>query len=64
MIDSTSQPEQMLTYNVGQDLYSASVKDMQAWITLLKHDIVRLEAEIVKKQGERQAAESIFKKPE
>ena len=50
-------------YNIGQDLYTASVKEMKSWITLLRHDISRLELEIEKKQQERTAAESIFNKP-
>ncbi len=51
-------------YSPGQDLYAASVTDMQGWIRLLQQDIQRLEAEIKKKQGERAAADSIFRKPE
>jgi len=50
-------------YIIGQDLYAASVQDMRHWAELLRRDIVRLEAEIEKKQNERAAADSLFKKP-
>jgi len=36
---------------------------MQVWVELLRRDIIRLEAEVEKKQRERAAADSIFKKP-
>jgi uncharacterized small protein (DUF1192 family) len=51
-------------YRVGQDLYAASVEDMRAWAEALRREIIRLDAEIEKKQRERAAADSIFKKPD
>ncbi|MEP6342213.1 MAG: DUF1192 family protein [Maricaulaceae bacterium] len=48
-------------YTVGQDLYAASVNDMRLWVEALHHDIVRIEAEIEKKQQERLQADKIFK---
>jgi len=64
MIDSHSDKSapQDGDYKVGQDLYSASVDDMQGWTVVLRREILRLEAEIEKKQQERAAADSIFKK--
>lgn len=50
-------------YKIGQDLYDASVKDMQDWSARLRQEIIRLDLEIKKKQTERAAADSIFKNP-
>lgn len=65
MIDSSSDSDKISVppYEVGQDLYAASVEEMQAWTILLTHDIDRLKTAIEKKQKERAAAESIFNKP-
>jgi len=65
MIDSSSDSDKISVppYEVGQDLYAASVEEMQAWTVLLTHDIDRLKTAIEKKQKERAAAESIFNKP-
>ena len=65
MIDSSSDSDKISVppYEVGQDLYAASVEEMQAWTVLLTHDIDRLKIAIEKKQKERAAAESIFNKP-
>ena len=51
------------TYIIGQELYTASVDEMRAWIELLAVETTRLNAEIAKKQSDRQEAESIFNKP-
>lgn len=66
MIDSniSSDTDEGGDYVIGQDLYAASLQDMRIWAARLRRDILRLEAEIEKKQNERAAADSLFKKPE
>ena len=63
MFDSDEQPQNnaQTKYSVGQDLYAASIEDMQAWVEALRLDITRLEAEIEKKRQERRQADEIFK---
>lgn len=61
MFDSDEQSQNKTRYTVGQDLYAASIEDMQLWIEALRLDIARIEAEIVKKQKERAEADAIFK---
>lgn len=64
MIDSSENSDKISIppYDVGQDLYAASIEEMQAWTLLLTRDIDRLAMAIEKKQKERAAAESIFNK--
>ena len=59
--DEPSQDKSKSKYSVGQDLYAASIDDMRVWIEDLRQDIVRIEAEIEKKQRERLQADAIFK---
>lgn len=46
----------------GEDLYGLSVSELDERITLYQDEIVRLEAERVKKQAEADAAHAIFGK--
>ena len=46
----------------GEDLYGLSVSELNDRITLYQSEIVRLEAERVKKQAESDAAHAIFGK--
>ena len=59
--DVEQQDKAVKDYTVGQDLYAASVSDMNLWVEALRRDIVRIEAEIEKKQQERLQADKIFK---
>ena len=63
MFDSDEQLQNstQVKYSVGQDLYAASIEDMQAWVEALRLDMARLEAEIEKKRQERLQADKIFK---
>jgi len=48
----------------GEDLYGLSVSELDERIAIYKSEIIRLEAERVKKQAESEAAHAIFdKKP-
>ena len=49
---------------IGDDLYGVSVEELNERIILLREEIVRIEAELTKKQSELSAAEAFFKKPE
>lgn len=44
----------------GEDLYGLSVSELDARIAVYREEIVRLEAERVKKQAEADAAHAIF----
>lgn len=59
--DVEQQNKALKDYTVGQDLYAASVNDMHLWVEALRRDIVRIEAEIEKKQQDRLQADKIFK---
>ena len=48
----------------GEDLYGLSVSELDERIAIYRSEIIRLEAERVKKQAETDAAHAIFgKKP-
>ncbi len=49
-------------FALGEDLYGVSVDELKERITLLKAEIVRIEAELTKKQSDLSAAEQFFKK--
>jgi len=44
----------------GEDLYGLSVSELDARIAVYREEIVRLEAERLKKQAEADAAHAIF----
>lgn len=46
----------------GEDLYGLSVSELDSRISLYQAEIIRLEAERVKKQAESDAAHAIFGK--
>ena len=46
---------------IGEDLYGISVAELEERIRILKLEIVRIENELGKKQGEMNAAHDIFK---
>jgi uncharacterized small protein (DUF1192 family) len=49
-------------HEIGQDLSLLSADELKARIALLKSEIERLEADFVKKNASRSAAESLFRK--
>ena len=60
--DDDDRPKKKITHEVGQDLTLLSVAELGERIALLREEIARLEADIVKKQSSRSAADHFFKK--
>jgi uncharacterized small protein (DUF1192 family) len=54
-------PKKKLAHELGQDLSLLSVGDLAERISLLKAEIVRLEADMITKQASKSAADSLFK---
>jgi uncharacterized small protein (DUF1192 family) len=50
------------SHEIGADLSSLSVAELEARIALLQAEIVRLQAEITTKSSSRNVAESLFRK--
>ncbi|TNM62669.1 DUF1192 domain-containing protein [Aliirhizobium smilacinae] len=55
-------PAKKIAHEIGSDLSILSVGDLDARIDLLRQEIERLEADKMKKQAGRMAADSLFKK--
>ncbi len=60
--DEDDRPKKKIAHEIGQDLTLLSVRELTERIGLLKEEIVRLEADIAKKQATRSAADQFFKK--
>ncbi len=61
-IDEDDQPKKKLAHEIGQDLTLLSTAELADRIGLLKAEIARLEADMVKKGAMKSAAEAFFKK--
>jgi uncharacterized small protein (DUF1192 family) len=61
-IDDDDRPKKKVTHEIGQDLALLSVAELQERIGLMREEIVRLEADIGRKQATRSAADTFFKK--
>ena len=60
--DDDERPKKKIAHEIGQDLSLLSVKELDERIGLLKEEIARLEADKVKKQAQRSAADQFFKR--
>lgn len=60
--DDDDRPKKKIAHEIGQDLTLLSVKELTERIALLRDEIVRLEADITKKQASRSAADQFFKR--
>jgi uncharacterized small protein (DUF1192 family) len=60
--DEEDRPKKKLVHEIGQDLTLLSVKELDERVALLRDEIARLEADKVKKQAQRSAADQFFKK--
>jgi len=60
--DDDDRPKKKIAHEIGQDLTLLSVAELNERIALLREEIARLEADIVKKQSSRSAADQFFKK--
>jgi len=61
-IDPDDLPKKKISHELGQDLRLLSVGELTERIGLLKDEIARLEAELIKKRASQQAADAFFKK--
>ena len=61
-VDDDDRPKKKVTHDIGQDLALLSVEELDARVTLLKEEIARLEADMVKKRATRAAADQFFKR--
>lgn len=48
----------------GRELRTLSVIELEAYITQLRAEIARVEAELAKRRDVRSAAEALFRKPD
>ena len=60
-IDDEDRPKKKLVHEIGQDLTLLSVKELDERVALLQQEIARLEADTVKKQAQRSAADQFFR---
>jgi uncharacterized small protein (DUF1192 family) len=61
-IDPDELPKKKLTHELGQDLALLSLAELAERVALLKEEIGRLEAEMVRKRASKSAADTFFKK--
>ena len=61
-IDDDDRPKKKIVHEIGQDLTLLSVKELDERVGLLKEEIARLEADKLKKQAQRSAADQFFKR--
>ena len=60
--DDDDRPKKKVSHEIGQELALLSVRELDERITLLRAEITRLEADKVRKQASRSAADQFFKK--
>jgi uncharacterized small protein (DUF1192 family) len=61
-VDDDDKPKKKLAHEIGQDLTLLSDSELTDRIGLLKDEIARLEADRLKKQTLKSAADMFFKK--
>ena len=61
-IDDDDRPKKKITHEIGQELTLLSVAELDERVALLREEIARLEADKVKKQAQRSAADQFFKR--
>ena len=61
-IDDEDRPKKKVVHEIGQDLALLSVRELDERVALLKEEIARLEADKVRKQVTRSAADQFFKR--
>ena len=60
--DDEDRPKKKITHEIGQELSLLSVQELDERVALLREEIARLEADRVKKQATRSAADQFFKR--
>jgi uncharacterized small protein (DUF1192 family) len=61
-VDDDDKPKKKLAHEIGQDLTLLSAGEITDRIGLLQEEIARLDADRVKKQAHKSAADMFFKK--
>jgi uncharacterized small protein (DUF1192 family) len=61
-MDDEDRPKKKIAHEIGQDLALLSVRELDERVALLKEEIARLEADKIKKQATRSAADQFFKR--
>lgn len=61
MIFDDERPKKPVAHDIGSDLSALSAEELQARIDLLRGEIERLDAERVRKEAGKRAADSFFK---
>jgi uncharacterized small protein (DUF1192 family) len=62
VFDDDDKPKKKIAHDIGQDLTLLSVEELAARVRLLNDEILRLEADMAKKQASRSAADQVFKR--
>jgi uncharacterized small protein (DUF1192 family) len=62
VFDDDDKPKKKIAHDIGQDLTLLSVEELTARVRLLNDEILRLEADMAKKQASRSAADQVFKR--
>jgi uncharacterized small protein (DUF1192 family) len=62
MIDPDDLPKKKVAHEIGQDLSLLSIGELAERVNLLKDEIGRLEAEMMRKRASQTAADAFFKK--
>ena len=61
-IEDDDRPKKKIVHEIGQELALLSVKELDERIAVLNEEIARLEADKVRKQATRSAADQFFKR--
>ncbi|HEX3859061.1 MAG TPA: DUF1192 domain-containing protein [Pseudolabrys sp.] len=61
-IDEDDRPKKKISHEIGQDLTLLSVEEVSLRVQLMRDEIARLEADMVKKRASRSAADQFFKR--
>jgi uncharacterized small protein (DUF1192 family) len=61
-IEDDDRPKKKIVHEIGQDLSLLSVRELDERVGLLKEEIARLEADKIKKNATRSAADQFFKR--
>jgi len=61
-MEDDDRPKKKVAHEIGQDLSLLSVRELDERIALLKEEIARLEADKIKKNATRSAADQFFKR--
>jgi uncharacterized small protein (DUF1192 family) len=60
--EDDDRPKKKIAHEIGADLSLVSVEELRERVVLLKEEIARLEADIVRKQASKSAADTFFKR--